>query len=93
VTLKEELAERIIAVAGTRCPECDYEASAERPHPHPAELKRSIEEEWAANGIGAWIEWDWPKRFPAWLVRAGFHCPYCGAEPLLLTLEADAHNG
>lgn len=89
MSLKEELDERIVVVVAARCQECDFEAPKVHPRDYP-DLKIAIDAEWERTGIGAHIQWAWPRRWPAWLVRQGFLCPFCGAPNMLLALEADA---
>jgi len=89
MNLQDTLAQRIINVVSARCQECDYEAPVEWRTPLP-ELKKAINEEWEAAGLGEWVQWEWPLRFPAWMVKRGFLCPFCRSPNLLLALEASA---
>ena len=89
MNLQDTLAQRIINVVSARCQECDYEAPKFHPKDFP-ELKKEIDEEWEAAGLGEWLQWEWPKRFPAWMVKRGFRCPFCKSPNLLLALEASA---
>ncbi len=81
--------ETLIAVSGGRCAECgavmpgDYK---ELPEEKLRELKEAVRRDWEWRMGSEWIQEGWPKKYPAWLVREGFRCPFCQAPNLLVEL-------
>ena len=88
MTLQEEMDARIITVVATRCQECAFRSDSIPTGDYSA-LRASIDAEWTRDGRAELIQWGWPKRYPASLIRQGFRCPFCNAPNLLLSVEAD----
>lgn len=83
------LDETPITIYGGLCHDCgaEFGPAHRRDGPEYRELWEQIEREWKGDALWApWLQTQWPRRYPAWLVREGFQCPFCNAASILLDL-------
>ncbi|HML99649.1 MAG TPA: hypothetical protein PKD75_14350 [Tepidiformaceae bacterium] len=73
----------VVLVWGGRCQQCGltYPGDGEDPV-----IRAHVKSEWVKAGLGHLVQDEWPRRFPAWLVRQGFRCPVCEAPDMLIDL-------